>query len=121
MPIISAEDTTYTVLVRVSVAAPHQDELVRLSTGMLDVFERQPGFVSCSVLRALDGGEVLTYLQWESQEHHEACQSNPEVAAHGQEFMAFLHAKNGHLEVRSYEVVVTSESAPEPGGEEEWA
>ncbi len=68
MATVSKENMVFTVMVRHTVEPKHQKELVNLFKRMLPVFQKQPGLVSLNVHRSLDGTQVLTYLQWRSEE-----------------------------------------------------
>lgn len=55
-----------------------QAELIRaLSEATERVIRHQPGFVSVSLHRSLDGGKVVNYAQWKSQEHFENFMKHP--------------------------------------------
>jgi heme-degrading monooxygenase HmoA len=45
-----------------------------------DVMRGQPGFVSASIHRSLDGTKVINYAQWESREAFAAMFQNPEAS-----------------------------------------
>jgi quinol monooxygenase YgiN len=46
------------------------------------VMKKQPGFVSASLHKSLDGVRVTNYAQWESKEAFEAMLRNPEAGMH---------------------------------------
>ena len=60
-----------------------QDQLVDLLVRATnEVMKRQPGFVSASIHRSLDGRKVVNYAQWASLEMFEAMKRNDEAASH---------------------------------------
>ena len=56
----------------------HQDELLRLMTERARFMATQPGFISISLHRSLDGKRVVNYVQWASREELEAAHRSPE-------------------------------------------
>lgn len=110
MPVISPDHPAFTVIVRVKVSPEHQAAMLEQSRRMVPAFQKQPGFLFMAVHRSLDGEEIASYLQWESQAHHEACQASPEVAAAGGEWMEFIQSGKATFEVRTYEVVAAAEA-----------
>ena len=56
----------------------HQDELLRLMTERAHFMATQPGFISISLHRSLDGRRVVNYVQWESREQLAAAHRAPE-------------------------------------------
>ena len=42
------------------------------------IFAKQPGFISASLHRSMDGIRFTTYLQWCSEANHDACMQNPD-------------------------------------------
>ena len=56
----------------------HQDELLRLMTERARFMATQPGFISISLHRSLDGRRVVNYVQWEGREQLAAAHRAPE-------------------------------------------
>jgi heme-degrading monooxygenase HmoA len=57
-----------------------QDELVeRWQQATEEVMSHQPGFISASIHRSLDGTKVVNYAQWESREAFAEMFQNPEA------------------------------------------
>lgn len=56
----------------------HQDELLRLMTDRARFMATQPGFISISLHRSLDGRRVVNYVQWASREELVAAHRAPE-------------------------------------------
>ena len=55
-----------------------QDELLALMTERARFMARQPGFVSISLHRGLDGRRIVNYVQWASREQLIAAHHTPE-------------------------------------------
>lgn len=99
---IDKKNSLFTVIVDVSVDPSEQGDLLDIMSRAAPVFARQAGFVSSSLHRSRDGSRILNYLQWRTQADHEACMASSEVAAAGQEFMAFAESGRVRFEVRTY-------------------
>jgi heme-degrading monooxygenase HmoA len=56
----------------------HQNELLRLMAERARFMATQPGFISISLHRSLDGRRVVNYVQWESREQLAAAHRAPE-------------------------------------------
>jgi heme-degrading monooxygenase HmoA len=108
VPTIRADRNVFTVVVRLTVSPEDEPEIRALSETMVPVFARQPGFVSMALHRSHDGTELLSYLQWQSRQHHEACQASPEVAAEGREWMEFVGSGRARFEIQTFDVVATA-------------
>jgi quinol monooxygenase YgiN len=66
-----------------TVARENQQKLADLLVEATEkTMKRQPGFVSASIHRSLDGTKVVNYAQWRSQADFEAMQKNPEARPH---------------------------------------
>ena len=59
----------------------HQDELLRLMMERARFMATQPGFISISLHRSLDGKRVVNYVQWASREELAAAHQAPEFRA----------------------------------------
>ena len=59
----------------------HQDELLRLMADRARFMATQPGFISISLHRSLDGKRVVNYVQWASREQLVAAHHTPEFRA----------------------------------------
>ena len=66
-----------------TVARENQQKLADLLVEATEkTMKRQPGFVSASIHRSLDGTKVVNYAQWRSKADFEAMQKNPEARPH---------------------------------------
>ena len=107
MTLISEEGKAFTVVVRLDCEPEIQEKLVELSREMMSLFARQPGFISKSLHRRLDNRGLLTYLQWEREADHLACQANPEIAEAGKELMTWVSEGKVTIDIGTYEVLAT--------------
>jgi quinol monooxygenase YgiN len=74
------------VLTLVNVFTVSRDNQQKLADLLVEATEktmkRQPGFVSASIHRSLDGTKVVNYAQWRNKADFEAMQKNPEARPH---------------------------------------
>lgn len=96
-----SEDQDLVTLVNVFAVAPeNQQRLVDLLVEATEtVMSKQPGYVSASIHKSLDGTRVTNYAQWRSREDFEAIFSNPEAQAHMREAERIAAAEPGLYEV----------------------
>ncbi|WP_250121159.1 antibiotic biosynthesis monooxygenase family protein [Chroococcidiopsis sp. CCMEE 29] len=103
MPTIAKNNDVITVIIIFAVEPERQQELVDTIVEFLEsAVKYQPGFVSASIHKSLDGLRVMTYAQWKTQEDYKAFISNSEVQSQGAKLSNF-HVLNSHV----YEVVVS--------------
>jgi len=67
---------------------------------------KQPGFVSISLHRSTDGGEIVNYVQWKSREQLEAAHHSREFRDRWPEFGKLVQDAQPKL----YELVLVEES-----------
>lgn len=103
MPAIAKNNDVITVIVIFAVAPEKQQELIDTIIEFLETtVKHQPGFVSSSIHKSIDGVRVMNYAQWKTQEDYQAFINNAEVQAKGDKLANFqLH--ESHL----YEVAVS--------------
>lgn len=102
MPTIAKNNDAITVIVIFSVEPERQQELIDTILTFSKTVKNQPGFVSASLHKSLDGVRVMNYAQWRDQEDYKAFVNNSEVQALGQKLSEFPKP-DSHL----YEVVVS--------------
>ena len=103
MPTIAKNNDVITVIIIFAVEPERQQELVDTIVEFVEsAVKHQPGFVSSSIHKSLDGVRVMNYGQWKSLEDYEAFINNSEMQAHGKKLSNF-HL----LESHTYEVVVS--------------
>lgn len=104
MTTITTNKSLITLINVFTVSSENQQRLVDL---LIEATERtmrnQPGYISASIHKSLDGTKVTNYAQWQSQEDFEAIVKNPEVAVH----MRAASQLATHFEPFLYEVSFT--------------
>jgi heme-degrading monooxygenase HmoA len=78
MPHIRAERQPVTQITVVEADPGKQAEALELMTKRAAFMARQPGFVSISLHRSLDGRRIVNYVQWESRDLLAAAHRAPE-------------------------------------------
>ncbi len=103
MPAIAKNNQVITAIVIFAVAPEKQQELIDIIIEFLETtVKHQPGFVSSSIHKSIDGVRVMNYAQWKTQDNYQAFVNNAEVQAKGNKLANFqLH--ESHL----YEVAVS--------------
>lgn len=102
MPTIAKNNDVITVIIIFAVEAERQQELVDTILEFLEVVKHQPGFVSSSIHRSIDGVRVMNYAQWKTQSDYQAFINNSEIRQQGEKLSQFqIH------ESHVYEVAVS--------------
>lgn len=103
MPAIAKNNDVITAIIIFAVEPEKQQELIDTIIEFLEtVVKHQPGFVSSSIHKSIDGLRVMNYAQWKTQQDYQAFVQNVEVQAKGKKLSKFqLH--ESHL----YEVAVS--------------
>ncbi len=98
MPTIASDNGHVTQINVVEAEDGRQDELLALMTERARFMSRQPGFVSISLHRSLDGKTIVNYVQWASREelsaaHHkdEFREKWPQVGAAAEDISPSLY------------------------------
>src|SRR4051812_33894910 len=78
-----------------------QGDALSLMTERARFMARQPGFISISVHRSLDGRRIVNYIQWQSRDLLEAAHKSPEFRKEWSRFDKLTDDIDPHL----YEVV----------------
>ena len=81
MPEITAGNGHVTQITVAEAEDGKQDELLRLMTERAQFMSRQPGFVSISLHRSLDGKRIVNYVQWASRDQLVAAHHTDEFRA----------------------------------------
>ena len=84
-----------------------QDELTAYLVGIAQEHSVNPGFISCTIHRSLDGTRVAEYIQWRDQAAIGALAAKPEMQAH----LARVKHRSSSA---PYDVVATFAPAAEP-------
>lgn len=103
MPTIAKNNEVVTVAFVFAVEPARQQELIdRLIQALDTTTKHQPGFVSASLHKSLDGSRVFNYAQWQTQEQYETFASSAVDQKIGAELSEFQL-----LDTHLYEVVIS--------------
>ena len=103
MPTIAKNNDVITVIVIFAVEPERQQELVDTILEFAETgVKHQPGFVSSSIHKSLDGLRVMNYAQWKSQEDYQAFVNNSQLQALAKKLSQF-DLRDSHI----YEVVIS--------------
>ena len=78
MPEIRPHSDFVTQITTVEAEEGKQDELLALMSERARFMARQPGFISISLHRSLDGKRIVNYVQWASRDQLVAAHRSPE-------------------------------------------
>jgi heme-degrading monooxygenase HmoA len=110
--VATLSNDVYIVLVRYTVKAEDQAELVEVLKRSAGGFEPLPGFLSLTIHRGLNGEEILVYLQWRSQEDSDACMTNPIWLEAGKElYTHFIQTGRATMDPQPYQIVYALETS----------
>jgi heme-degrading monooxygenase HmoA len=84
-----------------------QAEALGVMTDRARYMARQPGFISISMHRSLDGRRIVNFVQWESREQLQAAHKSPEFRKEWRHFDDLTDEIDPHL----YEVAEVMESS----------
>jgi heme-degrading monooxygenase HmoA len=84
-----------------------QAEALSLMTERARFMSRQPGFISISLLRSLDGKRIINYVQWQDRELLQSAHRSPEFRKEWRYFDQLTHDIDPHL----YEVAQVMDGA----------
>ena len=108
MPHIRSDNQPVTQITVVECEPGKQDEALSLMTQRARFMAQQPGFVSISLHRSLDGRRIVNYVQWQSRDLLVAAHRSPEFRKEWRQFDRLTEEIDPHL----YEVALVVESAP---------
>lgn len=110
MTTIAKKSGLCTVIVTVDAEEEDMETLESHARSGLTLFAAYAGFVSGALHKSRDGRRLVQYLQWETEEHHLACLRDPawEQKESSKAFMALVASGRATMDVRSYEVVESS-------------
>lgn len=89
MPAIAKHNDVLTVIIIFAVEPARQQELIDAIVDFLEIVKQQPGFVSSSIHKSIDGVRVMNYAQWQSQEAYQAFVNNTQVQAQGKKLTQY--------------------------------
>jgi heme-degrading monooxygenase HmoA len=101
MPYIQVDKQPVTQITIVEAEPEKQAEALSLMTERARFMARQPGFVSISLHRSLDGRRIVNYIQWEDRDLLRAAHRSPEFRKAWSQFEGLTDEIDPHL----YDVV----------------
>jgi heme-degrading monooxygenase HmoA len=112
MPEIRTRDQPVTQITVIEAEPEKQVEALSVMKERAKFMSRQPGFISISLHRSLDGRRIVNYVQWKSRELLQAAHRSPEFRKEWTHFDEVTDEIDPHL----YEVAHV-----EDGGEKKRA
>src|SRR5213080_4387813 len=107
MPRIQTGNQPVTQITVIEAEPEQQHEALSLMTERAHFMARQPGFISISLHRSLDGRRIVNYLQWQNRELLQAAHKSPEFRKAWRKFDDLTDQIDPHL----YEVTEVIEGA----------
>lgn len=78
MPEIRSDDQPVTQITFIEVEPGRQEEALALMRGRARFMQQQPGFISISLHRSLDGKRIVNYVQWQNRALLQKAHHSPE-------------------------------------------
>src|SRR5215211_6654911 len=78
MPHIRIDNQPVTQITVIESEPGKQAEALRVMTERARFMARQPGFISISLHRSLDGRRIVNYVQWQNRDLLQAAHKSPE-------------------------------------------
>ena len=107
MPVIRTENQPVIQITVVESEPGKQAEALSLMTERARFMARQPGFISISVHRSLDGRRIVNYIQWQNRDLLQAAHKSPEFRKEWSHFDQLTGEIDPHL----YEVTYVMDSS----------
>ncbi|MEM8779237.1 MAG: antibiotic biosynthesis monooxygenase [Cyanobacteria bacterium P01_G01_bin.49] len=109
MPKVAIDNEVITVIVIFSVEPERQQELVNVIAQFLETVKQQPGFVSASIHKSLDGVKVVNYAQWQSLGDYQSFVADTAVQAKASKLREF-----NSPDINIYEVAISESKIGTP-------
>jgi heme-degrading monooxygenase HmoA len=97
MPQIQTRNQPVTQITIVEAEPGRQAEALSLMTERARFMSRQPGFVSISLHRSLDGRRIVNYVQWRSREQLQSAHKSPDFRKEWSRFDQLTDEIDPHL------------------------
>ena len=97
MPRITKDNQTVTQVTFIEVEPEKQPEALSLMTERAHLMARQPGFISISLHRSLDGRRIVNYIQWQNREQLQAAHKSPDFRKAWRKFDELTDQIDPHL------------------------
>ena len=101
MPQIQTSNQPVTQITIVEAEPAKQAQALSMMSERARFMSRQPGFVSISLHRSLDGRRIVNYIQWQSREQLKSAHRSPDFRKEWNQFDQLTDGIDPHL----YEVV----------------
>ena len=101
MPQIQTRQQPVTQITIIESEPGRQKEALSLMAERAQFMARQPGFISISLHRSLDGRRIVNYIQWQSREQLQSAHKSPGFRKEWNHFDRVTDEIDPHL----YEVV----------------
>src|SRR5437764_11543908 len=97
MPRIQTGNQPVTQITVIEAEPEQQHEALSLMTERARFMARQPGFISISLHRSLDGRRIVNYVQWQDRDLLRAAHRSPEFRKEWREFDQLTDEIDPHL------------------------
>jgi heme-degrading monooxygenase HmoA len=101
MPQIQTDQQPVTQITIIEAEPEKQTEALSLMRKRAHFMQGQPGFISISLHRSLDGRRIVNYIQWQSRDLLRAAHQSPEFRKAWSQFESLTDDIDPHL----YEVI----------------
>jgi heme-degrading monooxygenase HmoA len=101
MPQIQTDQQPVTQITIIEAEPEKQTEALSLMRKRAHFMQDQPGFISISLHRSLDGRRIVNYIQWQSRDLLRAAHQSPEFRKAWSQFESLTDDIDPHL----YEVI----------------
>ena len=97
MPQIQTDPQLVTQITIIETEPGKQTESLSLMRERARFMQRQPGFISISLHRSLDGRRIVNYIQWESRDLLRAAHQSPDFRKAWSQFGGLADDIDPHL------------------------
>ena len=97
MPQIQTSNQPVTQITIIEAEPGKQAEALSLMSARARFMSKQPGFVSISLHRSLDGRRIVNYIQWQSREQLQSAQKSPDFRKEWNRFNHLADEIDPHL------------------------
>ena len=97
MPQIRLDNQPVTQITVIEPEPGKQAEALSLMTERARFMARQPGFISISLHRSLDGRRIVNYIQWQSRDLLQSAHKSPEFRKEWNHFDQLMDEIDAHL------------------------
>ena len=110
MPIIRENSGLITVIVTVDAPVTIMSEMESHARAGLRLFPEFEDFVSGALHKSADGGRLVQYLQWKTEENYFACMNDPrwDDLPSARRFLDHVDSGEARVNVRIYNVISVS-------------